>query len=161
MESAELLKFLKSLFSEEDLNIGLLQTLLKQEYGPDLEEAEKVLDKKQRLPLGQQLRETPSWRVYFGQRRAELSFAHHYVDNAIKKRRSKMWFNYTEKYSRELSTTDKDRYIDGDPVIAQYEEARLIVKELYDKFDSIVDGLISRGFALQKLAEFRIKDIEE
>jgi hypothetical protein len=40
------------------------------------------------------------------------------------------------------------------------DEARLILKDMVEKFDSIVDGLVSLGFALQKIAELRMKDIE-
>lgn len=96
--------------------------------------------------------EQPSWLSYYDSQRAELKMVTDYMDSQVQRVRGKLWKDYTENYSRDLQTKDKEQYINNEPAYLSMLLLHLEVKELYDKYVSIVESFKARGFALNNIS---------
>lgn len=105
--------------------------------------------------------EQASWGSYYDQRRIELRTLVKFMESELERIRGKLWTFYTEKYSRDLGTRDKDQYINNDQEYLSYLELFLEVKELHDKFEAVVDAFKSRGFALRNITDLRVHSLAD
>ena len=105
--------------------------------------------------------EHPSYQLYYGSRRADLHSLLKYFEGKTAAARGKLFRKYTEKYSRELSDRQKDKYIDNeDEYLLQYE-IYLEIKSVYEKYEAVCDAFRSRGFALNNITKIRVASLED
>jgi hypothetical protein len=97
------------------------------------------------------LHEQPSWLVYYDAKRAELKTALDYMDLSVQRVRGKLWKDYTENYSRDIQSKDKEQYINHEPTFIVAYELYLELKDLYDRYVSVVEAFKARGFALNNI----------
>lgn len=116
-----------------------------------------TIDKK---TLAKANKENPSWLLFYSARRSELYAILKYVEAQVERTRGRLFKSYTETSSRDLSDRGKDKYIDQETTYLNKYEIYLEVKELYDKFDSVVEGFKARGYALNNLTKLRIEQLE-
>ena len=95
--------------------------------------------------------EQPAWLVYYDARSKELKSAVDFMEVHVQKVRGKLWRDYTEHYSRDLQVKDKDQFINNEPAYLNAYEIYLIVKELYERYLSVVDAFKARAYALTNL----------
>ena len=106
-------------------------------------------------------REQPAWQSYYDQRRIELYALVKYYEGQINRVRGKLYKSYTETYSRELTDRAKDKYIDNEKSYLDMLEVYLEVKELYDRYDAVVEAFKSRGYALNNITKIRVASLED
>jgi hypothetical protein len=95
--------------------------------------------------------EQPGWLVFYDSRRAELKSALDYVEAQVHRTRGKLWKDYTENYSRELQSKDKEQYINHEPSYLSVYELYLELKDMYDQYVSVVDAFKARGYSLNNI----------
>lgn len=130
------------------------------EYESALDGFEKNLEIKGKK-LEHANREHPGWQSYYDQRRIELYSLVKYYDGQISRVRGKLFKSYTETYSRELSDRAKDKYIDNEKAYLDMLEVFLEVKELYDRYDAVIEAFKSRGYALNNITKIRVSALED
>ena len=106
-------------------------------------------------------REQASWQSYYDQRKIELYTLVKYLEANVNRVRGKLYKIYTETYSRDLSDRSKDKYIDNEEKYLTAFQIYLEVKELYDKYDAVVDAFKSRGYALNNITKIRVAALED
>ena len=129
-----------------------------QQYEGDLASADQHLSIKGKF-LEQANKENPSWQVYYDQRRVELHTILKYLDAKVQSVRGKLFRSYTESHQRELSDRAKDKYIDNEEKYLTRLHLYLEVKEVYDKYESIVNGFTARGYALNNITRARVANV--
>jgi hypothetical protein len=130
-----------------------------EQYEEDLEDAEKHISIKGKTLEGANV-EHASWMSYYDQKRVELSALMKFLEREVERIRGKLWVQYTEKMSLALNTRDKENYINNEPAYLAKQEQYLMVKEIHDKYSSLVDAFKSRGFALNNIVKLRTSAIE-
>lgn len=106
-------------------------------------------------------RENPSWQLYYDQRKIELYALVKYIDSLVQKTRGNLFKKYKENYSRELTEREINRYIDNEQAYLQKYELYLEIKELYEKYESVVNAFLSRGYALNNITKIRVASLED
>lgn len=130
------------------------------EYNKALEGVEDILKiQGKRLEVANM--ENTAWQNYYDQKRVELYTLVKYMDSQVEKVRGSLFRSYTEAYNRELSDRAKDKYINNEPKYLQMYEIFLEIKELYEKYDSVVESFKSRSFALNNITKLRVSSLEE
>lgn len=105
--------------------------------------------------------EQSAWLFYYKARKAEVHAIVKFLEGKLAALRGRFFKQYTEHYQRELSDRQKDKYIDNEPQVADMLEIYLRVKELYEKYEAVVDAFEARGFALKNITELRIRSMED
>jgi len=136
-----------------------LKTILDR-YDAALEDVEENLIIKGKK-LEHANREHPGWQSYYDERRIELHTLVKYFEAQVNKVRGKLFKDYTETYSRELTDRGKDKYIDKEESYLNIYEVYLEVKETHDQFVRVVDAFKSRGFALNNITKIRVAAMED
>ncbi len=103
--------------------------------------------------------EQASWLSYYDERKVELRSIVRYMEAHVERVRGKLWKDYTENYSRELSPKDKEQYINHEKSYLSANELFLEVRELYEKFESAVESFKARGYALNNIVKIRVADL--
>lgn len=126
------------------------------------EEIEKVPERLQvrGKVLGVALQEQADWLYFYSVRLAELQKLTKYAESRVEATRGRLFRGYTEKYTRELSDRQKDKYIDNEDAYLQMHQIYLEVKELHEKYSAAVDAFVARGYALKNLIDARINSME-
>lgn len=105
--------------------------------------------------------ENPAWQLYYDQKRIELATLVRYFEQEVQRVRGKMFRKYKENHSRELSEREINRYIDNEEAYLNINELFLEVKELYEKYQGIVDAFTARGYALNNITKIRVASLED
>lgn len=105
--------------------------------------------------------EHASWQSYYDERRIELYSLMKQTEDYVNKVKGELWVNYTERFSIELSTRDKEMYINKEPVYLASKRLYNIVCEMYKKYEAVVDAYRSRGFALRNITNIRCAALED
>lgn len=101
------------------------------------------------------------WVSYYDARKIELKALVKYVESRVASTRGRLYRQYTEVYSRELSDRMKDKYVDHDLEYTTINEVLIEVEELYEKFASITDALKIRGFALRNINDLVVHQLTD
>jgi len=129
-------------------------------YETTLEEVEGHLAIEGKL-LEHSNREQAGWQAYYDQRRIELHTLVKYLEGDIKRVRGKLFRSFIENHSRDLSDRAIDKYIDSEEAFLRANELYLEVKDLYDRYESVVEAFKSRGYALNNITKIRVASIED
>lgn len=105
--------------------------------------------------------ENPAWQLYYDQKRIELATLVRYFEQEVQRIRGKLFRNYKENHSRELSEREINRYIDNEEVYLNINELLLEVKELYEKYQGVVEAFTARGYALNNITKIRVASLED
>jgi hypothetical protein len=106
-------------------------------------------------------REHPAWQSYYDERRMELHTLYKHFETQMYKVRGSLFKQYTESYSRELNDRAKDQYINHEDEFLKISGIYLEVKDLHDRYVSVVDAFRSRGFALNNITKIRVAALED
>lgn len=105
--------------------------------------------------------EHASWQLYYESRKADLNQLVKYFEGKTAASRGKLFRKYTEKYSRELSDRQKDKYIDNEEEYLMQYEIYLEIKQVYEKYEAVCDAFRSRGYALNNITKIRVASLED
>lgn len=111
-------------------------------------------------PIGEANSEQPAWLVYYDQKKVELKSILGLVEMHLDRIKGNLWEKFTEVHSRDLSSRDKEAYIKKDPNYTNAYQLLLCVQELYDKYNSVVDAFVARGFSLRNITNLRVAQVE-
>lgn len=112
-------------------------------------------------PHGLANREQPSWSAYYDERRVELATIVKQVESHVEYVESKLWKSYTQNMSLSLSSTDKKVYVKSESAYVTANRMYLEVKELYEKYDAVVEAFKTRGYSLKNLTELKVHALED
>lgn len=104
----------------------------------------------------QALRDQAQWPGYYGMKKAEIRKLVKLLDAQVKSIRSQQYKQLTEAHQRNLSTTDKEHYVDSHPEYLKFYELFLEIEELYEKFIVIGEAFTTRSFSLRDWTQLRI-----
>ena len=104
--------------------------------------------------------EHASWQLYYESRKADLSSLVKFFEAKTAAARGQLFKTYTEKYSRELSDRQKDKYIDNEPKYLEQFEIYLEIKEIHTKYEAVCNAFQSRGYALNNITKIRVASLE-
>lgn len=130
------------------------------EYDKALEEADDILEVKGKT-LEQANKENPAWQAYYDQKRIELKTLVDYMEMQVNRVRGRLFKSYTETYQRDITDRAKDKYIDNEEAFLTTNEIYLEVKEMHNRYQAIVDGFTSRGYALNNITKIRVASLED
>ncbi len=105
--------------------------------------------------------ENPAWQVYYDQKRIELHTLAKFFEQEIARVRAKLFRSYKENHSRELTEREINRYLDNEEAYLTVNGLYLEVKDLYDKYDGIVNAFTSRGYSLNNITKIRVASLED
>lgn len=128
-------------------------------YDGELKNAEQDLAIKGKS-LENANRENPSHYAFYDQRRMELKTLVDYMENQVQRTRGILFKNFTDNYNRELSDRAKNQYIDGEQAYLDIYEIFLEVQDVYRQYESVVEALKLRGYALKNITEIRVHQLE-
>jgi hypothetical protein len=130
------------------------------EYEKGLNEVEaKLKIEGKRLEVANH--EHASEQFYYESRKADLRQLVKYFEGVTAAARGKLFRKYTEKYSRELSDRQKDKYIDNEKEYLTQYEIYLEIKQVYEKYEAVCDAFRSRGYALNNITKIRVASLED
>jgi cell fate (sporulation/competence/biofilm development) regulator YmcA (YheA/YmcA/DUF963 family) len=98
---------------------------------------------------------------FYDEKRKELSTLVKYMDAKVNATRGRLYRAFTENSPRELSDRARDKYIDNEHDYLIMYELYLEVKELYEKYEAIVDAFRSRGYAINNLTKLVTNNVED
>ena len=140
-------------------NLANIATIV-EVYEQELDEFKEHLRLKGKN-LVQANQEQPAWLVYYDVKRSELKIVVDFMESQVMKVKGKLWKDYTENYSRDLQTKDKEQYINNEPSYLTMLQLYLEAKELYDKYVAVVDSFKARGYALNNITRLVSSDSSE
>ena len=129
-------------------------------YLADLDDIEDKVRIKGKT-LEQANKENPTWQLYFDARRAELYKLVKFFEMQVERVQGKLFRSYTETFKRDITDNAKMKYIMNEPAYLRMKEYLLEVKELYDKYEAVVNAYQVRGYAINNLTKLRVANIED
>ena len=81
--------------------------------------------------------EHAAWQLNYESRRADLYSLKKYFEARTAAARGRLFKKYTETYNRELSDTQKNKYIDNDDIYLRQYEVYLEIREVYEKYKAV------------------------
>lgn len=112
-------------------------------------------------PLGKANEEQAGWLMYYEGRRVEVKALVKFFEGRVSAVRGKLFRQYTETYSRELSDRAKEKYIDHDKEYTDVYSVLIEVEEIYEKYVAVVDAIRNRGFALRNLTDLAVNQLTD
>ncbi len=112
-------------------------------------------------PLGVANREQAGWYTFYDARRVELKAIGDHIEDDIKRVRSKLYKKYKEGYQVDLSTTEIEKYINGEPAYLKRRSIWLEIKELEEKYKGAVDTFVQRGYALRNITSLVVESMDQ
>lgn len=83
------------------------------------------------------------------------------LDQNVERIKSKLWRQYTEVVSIDLSTRDKDQYIKSESAFLNANTLLITVEEIHSKYEMAVEAFRQRGFALRNITNARVSSIQD
>ena len=102
-----------------------------------------------------------SEQFYYESRKADLHQLLKYFEGKTAAARGMLFRKYTEKYSRELSDRQKDKYIDNEEEYLKQYEIYLEIKHIYEQYEAVCNAFLSRGYALNNITKIRVASLED
>jgi hypothetical protein len=84
-----------------------------------------------------------------------------YLEIQLRKIRRKHFQKYLEKYNRNLSSRDAEKYVDGEDEVIDYEVLINEVALLRNKWTGIIKALESKNFMLGHVVRLRTAGMED
>lgn len=106
-------------------------------------------------------KEQVAWLSYYDQLRIELHTLLKALEIRQDRVKGKLWKSYTEKSSIVLSDRAKEQYINQEEAYLEVLEKQLIVKELYDKYQSVVNSFGVRSYMLNNITKLRVAALDD
>lgn len=104
--------------------------------------------------------EQASHEYFYSYRLSELKSILKMADINVARARGKLFKQYTEHHSIDLSDRAKEQYINNDDAYISAFQLYLEVKETYDKYEAALEAFRSRGYALNNITKARIAEVE-
>jgi len=105
--------------------------------------------------------EQPGWQLYYESRKAELRVLVKYFEGQTAAVQGGLFRKFTEKYTRELSDRQKDKFIANEKKYLDQYEIYLEIREVYEKYEAVCNAFVSRGYALNNITKIRVASIED
>lgn len=91
----------------------------------------------------------------------EIEAVLRYLEIQLRKIRRKHFQKYLEKYNRNLSSRDAEKYVDGEDEVIDYEVLINEVALLRNKWTGIIKALESKNFMLGHVVRLRTAGMED
>ena len=91
----------------------------------------------------------------------EIEAVLRYLEIQLRKIRRKHFQKYLEKYNRNLSSRDAEKYVDGEDEVVDYEVLINEVALLRNKWTGIIKALESKNFMLGHVVRLRTAGMED
>lgn len=91
----------------------------------------------------------------------EIEAVLNYLNIQLRKIRRKHFQKYLEKYNRNLSSRDAEKYVDGEDEVIDYEVLINEVALLRNKWTGIIKALESKNFMLGHVVRLRTAGMED
>lgn len=98
---------------------------------------------------------------YFDSRKAELDALAKFFDSFLEKVRSKLTRQYTEKYPRQLSERQIEKYINSDENYYIWKEVQIAIDEVRSNYISVIESYTKLGYILNNIREMKKIDMEK
>jgi len=128
-------------------------------YDENLEQAEeklKIVGKKLEVSNS----ENSAWLYYYDQRRVELHSVVKFFKTEEGKVRGNLYKSYKENYKVALGERDIIRYIDSEQEYLKIHNLLIEVEEMYEMYQSVVNALTTRNYALSNITKLRVASLE-
>ncbi len=130
------------------------------EYDKALEDVEDLIRiKGKKLEFANM--ENPAQQSYYDQKRIELKTLTDFMEMEVQRVRGKLFRKYKESHSRELGEREINQYINNEAAYLTKYQMYLEVKEMYQKYQAVVDAFTTRGYALNNITKARVASIED
>ncbi len=130
------------------------------QYDEDIDAAVSRVSLKGKL-LGKANEEQAGWLMYYESRRVEMKALVKFFEVQVAATRGKLFRQYTEQSSRELSDRAKEKYIDHDKEYININSMLIEVEETYEKLSAIVEAIKARGFSLRNLTDIAVNQLTD
>jgi hypothetical protein len=104
--------------------------------------------------------ENPTHQSFYDQKRIELKTLTDYINMDVQRIRGKLFKQFKETHSRELNEREINQYINNENAYLTKFQLYLEVKEMYNKYQSVVEAFTARGYALNNITKVRVAMIE-
>ena len=91
----------------------------------------------------------------------EIEAVLRYLEIQLRKIRRKHFQKYLEKYNRNLSSRDAEKYVDGEDEVIDYEVLINEVALLRNKWTGVIKALESKNFMLGHVVRLRVAGMED
>lgn len=106
-------------------------------------------------------REQASLHSFYDERRVELKIVVEYLEAHVAKVRGNLFNSFKINHSIDFTDRGINELINRDETYLQAYELLLEVKEVYEKYVSVVDAFQARGFALRNITQIRVAALED
>ena len=108
-------------------------------------------------------RENPSWQVYYDQRRCELASLVKQFEGEVKRATARLYKSYKENSGRNIELNEREilKWIENEPTLVNANICLLEVKEIYGKYDAVVNAFQTRGYALNNITKARVAGVDD
>lgn len=148
-----------SVLSLLESNLSNFQKII-EHFENELEKAEQHLTLKNKS-LHDANVEQPAYYVFYSQLHEEVKTLERFIENRMLNKKGKLWRDFKEHHSIQLSSTDITNYIEGDKDYAKLHTYSLIIGELVGNYASVVKAFEQRGYALKNLTLMRVHEIQQ
>lgn len=104
--------------------------------------------------------ENSSLMHYYDQRRVELHTLVKFFKAEEKRVTGQLYQSYKENHSRALTVLEIGKYIDNEDAYIEVHGLLLEVEERFELFQSVVNSLTSRNYALSNMTKLRVASLE-
>jgi len=104
--------------------------------------------------------EQPGHLQYYYILMVEIGAAIEMIDIELDSTKGLLWKALTENNKRDLSQSDKTNYILNDDTYIALRRFTFVLKEYFNKFEGIVEGLKSQGYSLNSYIRAKQNGIE-
>ncbi len=111
--------------------------------------------------LEEVMRTLPHYQSSYDQSFQEMKGLEEWVINIKEKRIGKLWRNYNEGYSRQLSTKDIGMYIAAEKDIVELNQILIEIVALKNNLSSIVEALKQLGWMVGHITKLRISEMQD
>lgn len=128
-------------------------------YERELKEAEEHIKIKGKS-LVHANEEHASWQVFYDQRRVELRALVSWYEMEVDRVRAILFQEISNHNQLGLSDRGKNQFIEADKRYLHKARLLIEVKELYDRYETVVNAFKNRAYALNNITKLRVSSLD-
>ncbi len=129
------------------------------EYKTHLHNVSNILELENK-PLGLANREQISWLYFYDEKLKDLKTMLSYIESDIKVIYGKLYKDIKENNAYDLKSAEISLYIETKKEYRTFKIIEVEIKDLYEKYKSIVDAFSARGYILNNLTKLHTMNLE-
>ena len=104
-------------------------------------------------------KEQTAWPIYYEGLRSKLARLIKLKKIQLDRVKSEVYVTFNEKYTRELSHTQINTYIDGDATVVELRTSIVELETVLEDVNAILEAFKMRGYALKDLTSAMINEL--